>query len=305
MAEVFIYMGEGSLVVPNDVVRVRVHPSVTEIPDRAFFNRNNLEEVELCEGLLGIGNEAFYGCDSLKRLRVPSTVKTIGRAAFEECRSLKEVRLGDGIETIGLNAFSCSGKATHLRIPPLVTTVSRGMASNYSKCTFTLEVPEGIRRIEDYAFSSFGSLRNVAFPADSSISSTSLHICPELRQVLGVENRDGGSREGLPIIDALKHRFDNLSIHKMIYYQSYNNNTLDRLNDAMNASSTLVQELLDISGNQQDCLGMTPLHIMACSTSQNLELYRVWIEKYPKTLVTEDAWGSAAIVLCHLGEGSR
>ena len=38
MTEVFTYMGEGSIV-SNDVVRVRVHPSITEIPYRAFAER--------------------------------------------------------------------------------------------------------------------------------------------------------------------------------------------------------------------------------------------------------------------------
>ena len=33
--EVFEYMG-GDMVVPDDVVRARVYPSVTVIPDRAF-----------------------------------------------------------------------------------------------------------------------------------------------------------------------------------------------------------------------------------------------------------------------------
>jgi len=46
--EVFIYT-EGA-VVPQDVVRVRVHPSVTIIPEKAFQKRHKLEAVELCEG---------------------------------------------------------------------------------------------------------------------------------------------------------------------------------------------------------------------------------------------------------------
>ena len=43
-------------------------------------------------------------------------------------------------------------------------------------------------------------------------------------------------------------------------------------------------------GNLQDTLGMTPLHILACSTVQNIELYKVLVEKYPETLVTKDSW---------------
>ena len=35
-AEIFVYMG-GDMEVPDDVVRVRVHPSVTVIPERAFL----------------------------------------------------------------------------------------------------------------------------------------------------------------------------------------------------------------------------------------------------------------------------
>ena len=51
-ADVFVYT-EGS-VVPHDVVRVRVHPSVTVIPEKAFQRREKLVEVELCDGLLEI-----------------------------------------------------------------------------------------------------------------------------------------------------------------------------------------------------------------------------------------------------------
>ena len=53
-AEIFVYTGEGGQVVPRDVVRCRVHPSVTMIHANAFMNCSKLEEVELCEGLLEI-----------------------------------------------------------------------------------------------------------------------------------------------------------------------------------------------------------------------------------------------------------
>ena len=45
------------------------------------------------------------------------------------------------------------------------------------------------------------------------------------------------------------------------------------------------------SGIQKDCLGMTPLHILACSKRQSIELYQVMIEKYPENLIVEDNWG--------------
>ena len=83
--EVFVYMG-GDMVVPLDVVRVRVHPSVTVIPQRAFKERFQLEEVELCEGLLEIGEFAFYCCKSLRHIIIPSTVTVIRQ--YEVCSKL-------------------------------------------------------------------------------------------------------------------------------------------------------------------------------------------------------------------------
>ena len=48
--EVFIYTGEGGAAIPDDVVRVRIDPSITSIPDQAFWGRlrNNFTDVELC-----------------------------------------------------------------------------------------------------------------------------------------------------------------------------------------------------------------------------------------------------------------
>jgi hypothetical protein len=46
--DVFVYMGEGGATVPEHVVHVRVHPTVTVIPEKAFYNRQRLEKVALC-----------------------------------------------------------------------------------------------------------------------------------------------------------------------------------------------------------------------------------------------------------------
>ena len=104
--DVFVYMGEGS-VVPDDVVRIRIHSSVSIIPRRVFskckslkqihlpssitmiqmgaFFGCNLEDVELCQGLIEIGIIAFSGCLKLKHIHLPSTVKKIG-----ECHTCRE-----------------------------------------------------------------------------------------------------------------------------------------------------------------------------------------------------------------------
>ena len=79
-----MYIG-GDMVVSDDVVRVRVHPSVTVIPQRAFYNKEKMEEVELCDGILEIGAWTFCGCKSLKHIFIPSTVTMIRPRAFSGC----------------------------------------------------------------------------------------------------------------------------------------------------------------------------------------------------------------------------
>ena len=79
--EVFVYMG-GNMFVPQEVVRARVHSSVTVLS--SFRDCDELEEVELNLGLQEIGGCAFWGCHKLKHIAIPTTVNSIGRSAFEE-----------------------------------------------------------------------------------------------------------------------------------------------------------------------------------------------------------------------------
>ena len=90
----------------------------------------------------------------------------------------------------------------------------------------------------------------------------------------------------------------------MIYYQSYHDGVLQRLLAAINMSSgqrRTLRSKLDPTGNHQDCLGMTPLHILACSSVHDLELYRVIVEKYSMNLITEDRWGALPLLYAFWG----
>ena len=104
-AEVFVYTGAGGVEVPDDVVRVRVDPSVTSIPTRAFRERNKLAEVELCEGLVEIGEWSFARCDhSITKINIPNPLRRIRDWAFyNSLRTL--IRLHDGIESIRIRSL--------------------------------------------------------------------------------------------------------------------------------------------------------------------------------------------------------
>ena len=123
--------------------------------------------MELCEGVVEIGEYSFAYCDhSITKINIPISLKRIKGCAF--WRSLRcPIRLHDGIETIGKYAFAfCI--FTNFRIPPLITAIPDNLLRG-CRSIFSLEMPGIITRINDGAFCNCFCLRNVAFPPDAVI----------------------------------------------------------------------------------------------------------------------------------------
>jgi hypothetical protein len=297
-SEVFVYTGEGGESPPHNVVRVRVDPSVTSIPAYAFDGRKKLAEVELSEGLIVIGAESFMWCNnSITKINIPATIKRICDNAFKYSLQCP-ICLHDGIESIGEYAFACC-IFTNFRVPPLITVIPNGILSNCSSL-FSLELSESVMKIKGWAFNFCYCLRNVAFPPnavfeDYIFGGQSTVGQTDLYQLFG---------SIAEIISELQHRFDGLPIHRLVYYQSYYQGVLQNLIAAINMRSGQRRTLcskLDPTGNQQDCLGMTPLHILTCSSRHNIEIYRVIVQKYPTNLITEDRWGALPLLYAFWG----
>lgn len=66
----------------------------------------NLEEIEVPETVVEIGNRAFTGHKKMTRVRIPKSVTSVGEYAFVACSSLVEVNAcGNQIQKIGAGAF--------------------------------------------------------------------------------------------------------------------------------------------------------------------------------------------------------
>ena len=320
-AELFVYTGPGpgGVNVPQVVVRIRIDPSVTSIPDDAFFYRNLLAAVELCEGLVEIGECSFSHCDySITKIKIPTSLRRIGNGAFYRSLSCP-IPLHDGIEIIGGYAFA-SCIFTNFRIPPLITVIPVYMLSG-CKSMYSLEMSENVTEIGKESFGDCYSLRNVAIPPNAALADDvfvnveknermNQHLegmCVELQRLVkkrwytDLQQLFGPERN---IVQQLRHRFDGLPVHRVVYYQSYHQGVLQGLLAAINMRSGQHRTLrykLDPTGNQQDCLGMTPLHILACSSVHDLEMYRVIVERYPTNLITKDRWGALPLLYAFWG----
>ena len=303
LCEGLFEIGERAFSRCKSLKRINIPFTVAKIHDYAFQSCDALEEVELCDGLLEIGNRAFMHCNTLTRIKIPSTVTRIFWGYYQ-CGQLEEVKLCEGMLGVDVRAFS-ETKIKRIKIPSTVTLINNYAFAN-CRILDDVELCEDLQRINSSAFEGCTSLKHIAIPtAVTKIGISAFEGCNSLRDIaipidaeIGVnyyDNTFSGCKDlyklfdsEVQIIYALKHRFDNLPIHKMIHYQSYNNVTVDQLYNATNVRISRSRSKLDATGSQQDCLGMTPLHILACSSVQSIDLYKVLVTKYPGTLIMNE-----------------
>jgi len=273
---------------------IKIPSSVKVIKMGAFNDCHNLETVELCEGLEYIEGNVFRGCKSLKRISIPSTVKQIGGGAFLDCTSLSEVELRDGLDWIGRGAFCNCVSLKKIKIP---STIKLIVSSTFQGCRqlISVELCEGLlQTVHNDAFRQCSSLRNITYPQKTLQEAHKFGECHDLLKLFGSQ----GEIEGV-----LKNRFEGLPIHQLCYYQPYLSETesiIEQLKGMMIAPTIDGDtSKCTIDNKREDRLGMTPLHILASSTKQDLPLYRSIVRHCPsRRLVTEDKWGSIPSVDC-------
>jgi hypothetical protein len=183
----------------DNIHTVIIEQGVTGIGNHAFYGCKSLTSVTLPDGLTCIGNQAFYGCAALTSLTVPETVTAIGDYAFCGCAALTSLVLPHSITRLEDGTFcDCRGLES-VFIPRSVTyidnyvfsgclrlgriTVEEGSTSycseggalfsydrskllHYPVCRTEshYSVPDGVRCIENGAFSLCDALTSISFP---------------------------------------------------------------------------------------------------------------------------------------------
>ena len=165
-SQAFVYTG-GNQVVPKDVVRVRIDPSVKVIKKGAFQDCTKLKEVEFTEGLKRIDALAFFFCLSLQLIVLPKTLRMIGRDAFHCCQAAKVVVLNHGLVEIRPHAFAGCTMLTHICLP---TTLRRVGYRAFACCTELrlAGLNEGLEEIGRHAFLQCWKLETIGIPSTVS-----------------------------------------------------------------------------------------------------------------------------------------
>lgn len=85
----------------------------------AFFGRQNITSVTVCDSVTFIYGSAFRNCKNLAFINIGKNVKFIGERAFEETGAEKII-LPDGLEFIGGRAFYRCKNLVSVTVPESV-----------------------------------------------------------------------------------------------------------------------------------------------------------------------------------------
>ena len=104
----------------------------------SFWVCEELNNVELNEGLKEIGGSAFSICTKLKSIHIPSTVEKIGSWCFQQCDILEEVTFANNSQLTaieGATFYDCT-KLKKITIPKSVKAIKKENANGaFSGCS--------------------------------------------------------------------------------------------------------------------------------------------------------------------------
>lgn len=125
----------------------------TEIPASLFEGSATLKTVDFSNSpnITSIGNRAFYNCQALENVQIPDTVTSIGEYAFYQCAKLKEVTIPNGVTVINNYTFSRCISLNKVIIPDTVTTINMGAFSDCNRL-YSVTLGSGLTKIVSEAF---------------------------------------------------------------------------------------------------------------------------------------------------------
>lgn len=231
-------------VLNKDIV---VRPGTKSVSSRAFYgdpynydSLRGLRSVTLPDGLIGIGDEAFsyvYNVEGIATMiNIPSSVTWIGKNAFSasNCKNLvlppnldrvqarsfcgcdfseDELIIPASVKIIENNAFA-SAKISNLTINNGVETICQ--EAFYSNDFVTLDIPDSVKTIENWAFAYNSNLTSISLPA--SITNMGASIFTGCTNVTTVEVEEGFKAKNLDLsfssiitVESLREVINNLA----------------------------------------------------------------------------------------------
>ena len=201
----------------GNLSEVVIPNGVKSIGKGAFEFCTSLSVLNIPDEVTKIGESAFCGCFSLISVVIPDAVNEIKESTFKYCYALNSVQLPKSLTTIGIEAFYDCESLRNISLPAKVTDIySRAfdLCTNLSKITVdmnnsrycsydgalynktltklelcpegktSIDFPQSVKTIEEYAFSDNKNLLSVNIPAGvTTIGTGAFTRCTSLKDI--------------------------------------------------------------------------------------------------------------------------
>ena len=145
-------------------------------------------EIVISEDVKRIGESAFYQCTKLTNVTIEAGVTSIGKSAFESCTNLVAVVIPDSVTSIGEYAFSDTA-LLNCAADDIVVVNGWLLGVTEVGCGKSkIEIPDGVRKIADFAFGCCTNLESVVIPESvGKIADYAFSGCTSLTNVTMAE----------------------------------------------------------------------------------------------------------------------
>lgn len=171
----------------QNLTSVTIPDTVTRIDSSAFHSCSKLDNVIIPSSVTHMDGWTFYGCSSLKSIVIPASVSTLGpngtNAMFENCSSLTDVKILGNIASIGWDAFYGCSSLISVTLPTELQSIDHLAFMGCSSLT-DITIPKSVTSIAHDAFSECSSLKKIIIPNNvTNIESGTFASCSSLKDV--------------------------------------------------------------------------------------------------------------------------
>lgn len=160
------------LVIPETIVYEEVTYTVKSVGDYAFYRCKVLKNVVMSDSIIQMGSYAFAKCEALESITIPKNVVMVGSYAFDSSLKLLEINVVEDNESYMSNdgiLYEAGGDKL------LYAPAGRD----------SIVLPEGVKRIDHYAFSNCTKLETIVMPNSlEEIGHYAFSYCNALRRVV-------------------------------------------------------------------------------------------------------------------------